>query len=125
MFLTQAVAEKAAFLRQGLVAGGGYLREVHVGVLEGDDVSGAGDADPDLVVLVPDLAVGENVEQLGVERTPVDVKGQIIHRRAHERGSHDTRLVSSGKALASASGRTISLIIGVVRGHLNVSSSAK
>src|SRR5215831_12276056 len=64
---------------------------MNVVVLPRDDVAGARDADNDLVVLVLDLARGENLKQLGVQRTPVKLKDQIADRRSDKRKSHDTQ----------------------------------
>src|SRR5437764_14209056 len=64
---------------------------MNVVVLPRDDMAGARDADDDFVVLVLDLARGEDVKQLGVQRPPVELKDQITDRRSDERKSHDTQ----------------------------------
>src|SRR5262249_10316773 len=59
-----------------------------VGVLPGDDVAGARDAHGQLVVLAADLAHGQDVEQLGVQRPPVELKDEVANRRSEEVHAH-------------------------------------
>src|SRR5205085_397913 len=70
------------------------LGQVNVFVFKRNDVAGAGDADQDLVILMLDAALRKNVEQLGVQRTPVELKDQVTHHWSNERNSHDPRLCS-------------------------------
>ena len=86
----QAPAEEAALLRQGLLAGGGHLGEVDAGVVPGDDMAGAGDAYRQVVVLAADFAHGEDVEQLGVQRAPVELEDEVADRRSDNWHTHDT-----------------------------------
>ena len=86
----QAVAQQPARSRQLLVGGRGHLGQVHVGVLPGDDVAGPRDADGQLVVLAPDLAHGEDVEQLGVQRPAVELKDQLADTRSQDMHVHGT-----------------------------------
>src|SRR6266536_3897307 len=54
-------------------------------------MAGARDPDDDFVVLVLDLARGEDVKQLRVQRPPIELKDQIADWRSDERKSHDTQ----------------------------------
>jgi hypothetical protein len=80
MLVAQPVVEKTATLGKRLLGGRGYLGKMDILVLPGDHVPGTGDADKQVVVLVLDLARGDDVKQLGVQGPPVELKDQVADR---------------------------------------------
>jgi len=89
VFVAQLVVQEPAFFGQFLLGGGGYFGEMNVGVFPGDDVAGPRDAYRQLVILALNLAHGEDVEQLGVKRTPIELKDEIAHSRSQKINAHD------------------------------------
>ncbi len=47
------------------------------------------DADGQLVILAADLAHGEDVEQLGVQGPPIELKDEIAYCRSEKINAHD------------------------------------
>ena len=60
-----------------------------INVLEGNHMAGARDADGQFVIFAADLAHGEDVKQLRVQRPPVELKDEIAHRRSQKINAHD------------------------------------
>src|SRR5262249_39245349 len=94
VLVAQTITEEPSLLGEELVGGSGHFGEVDVVVFPRNDVPGARDANDDLVVFVLDLARGEDVKQLGVQRPPVELKDQITNRWSDKRKSHDTQAQS-------------------------------
>jgi hypothetical protein len=88
MFAAHGVTQETALVGEILI-GVGDFGEEDVLVLEGDDVPGARDPQPQLVAVALELAHGEDVEQLRMERFAVQLKHQVRHARSDEKRIHD------------------------------------
>ena len=76
-----------------MVGGGGHLGQRQARVTPGHHVAGAGDVDLRGVAAALDRAGLEDLEQFGMERTPVKLKSQLRHFRPD--GEHaDTSLIA-------------------------------
>src|SRR5207249_2106006 len=72
-----------------LLDGGGDLGQMNLAILPGNHVAGPGDANRQLIVLPLNPAQSEDVEQLGVQRPPVELKDQIRDSRSDQMEVHD------------------------------------
>jgi hypothetical protein len=97
LLVSQLVMQEAAIFGQLLFGGSGYFGQVDVGVLPGDDVAGAGDADGQLVILALDFAHGENVKQLRVQGPAVELKDEIAHSRSKKVHTHNKEIVEPAR----------------------------
>src|SRR5262249_15181550 len=88
VFAAEAEVEQAASFRQILV-GGRYLGKEDVAVFPANDMAGAGNADRQGVILAADLADGEDVEQLRVQRSSVELEDQVRDPGSQRLSVHD------------------------------------
>src|SRR5260370_34316649 len=69
VFAAYPVAKQPAAFRQGLIRGRGNFGQTNVAILPGNDVTGARDANGQFVIFPLYLANGQDVEELGMERS--------------------------------------------------------
>jgi hypothetical protein len=73
----EAIREQPSFFRKRMGGGASDFRQGHSAVLPGDEVAGTGDIELGLVIASLDGAGLVDLEQLGVQRPPKELKRQF------------------------------------------------
>src|SRR5262249_18288993 len=121
LLLANLVVKESPAARQRLTVGGGHLGEMDVGAVPGDDMAGARDAYGQFVILALDGAHGQNIEQLRVQRAPVESKDHVADRRSDVRHGHGIRPKSATHHLLRRVAASVDY--SVSRAVLNLSSA--
>src|SRR4029077_3285597 len=81
MFTADPITQEATVFGKNIVPARGDFCQKSVVVFVGEDVTAACDAHAQFVIIAAHAALGENLEQFGMERSAIKLKDEIRNQR--------------------------------------------